>query len=360
MPMNLQYVAQALGGEVKSGQVSAPGPGHSPADRSLSVKIDAGAPDGFVVHSFANDDPITCKDHVRTKLGLPSFKTNGGSHQVQRSEDAIAKALAAAVNATPAKPNGAVVAAYDYTDDKGNLLYQVLRYEPKDFRQRRPDGNSGWSWKIDDRRVPYGLPNLLKYPEGTVFVCEGEKDADRVAMLGLCSTTVASGKWTDECVNALAGRDIILLEDNDDAGRKKAIDAAELLRDKAKTIRIVSPPGLADGGDVSDWLDNNSSEKLVDVCFDVPIWEPAESKAEPETEAGLGEWDAGNDGAIPPPRGWLLANTFCRTFLSVLLAPGGAGKTALRYLQVLSIATGRPLSGEHVFQLPRSHNFTGG
>ena len=42
-------------------------------------------------------------------------------------------------------------------------------------------------------------------------MCEGEKDADRVAGLNLCATTVAAGKWTDECVNALAGRDIFIL-----------------------------------------------------------------------------------------------------------------------------------------------------
>jgi hypothetical protein len=66
--------------------------------------------------------------------------------------------------------------------------------------------------------------------------------------------------------------------------------------------------------------------------------------------SGLGEWDAGDDVKPPPPRGWLLGNTFCRTFLSSLIGPGGAGKTALRYAQALSIATGRNLTGEHIFQ----------
>lgn len=65
---------------------------------------------------------------------------------------------------------------------------------------------------------------------------------------------------------------------------------------------------------------------------------------------GLGEWDAGDDVDLPPPRGWLLGNKFCRNFLSSLLGDGGVGKTALRILQLLSLATGRPLTGEHVFQ----------
>jgi len=65
---------------------------------------------------------------------------------------------------------------------------------------------------------------------------------------------------------------------------------------------------------------------------------------------GLGEWDAGDDTEMPPPRGWLLGNIFARRFMSSLLADGGVGKTALRYAQLLSCAIGRSLTGEHVFQ----------
>ena len=70
MGLSPQQVATALGGEARGDTVLAPGPGHRPVDRSLSVKIDAQAPGGFLVHSFANDDPIVCKDHVREKLGI--------------------------------------------------------------------------------------------------------------------------------------------------------------------------------------------------------------------------------------------------------------------------------------------------
>jgi hypothetical protein len=65
---------------------------------------------------------------------------------------------------------------------------------------------------------------------------------------------------------------------------------------------------------------------------------------------GLGEWDAGDDVATPPPRGWLLGNIFARKFMSSLLADGGVGKTALRYAQLLSLATERSLTGDYVFQ----------
>lgn len=94
------------------------------------------APDGFVVHSFAGDDPLACKDHVRQKAGLPAFKPNGK----RKPTFDIGKVIAAQTNAAP---KGNVVATYDYTNDSGELLYQVVRLELKSFRQRRPDGKGG-------------------------------------------------------------------------------------------------------------------------------------------------------------------------------------------------------------------------
>jgi hypothetical protein len=70
---DLRSIARALGGEVSGRQVLAPGPGHSPRDRSLSIRIESGAPSGFVVFSHCGDDPIVCKDYVRERLGLPTW-----------------------------------------------------------------------------------------------------------------------------------------------------------------------------------------------------------------------------------------------------------------------------------------------
>src|SRR5262249_26549877 len=119
------------------------------------------------------------------------------------------------------------------------------------------------------------------------FVCEGEKDADRLAGLELCATTVASGDWTEDCIKALAGRDCIILEDNDDAGRKKSLKAATALHGAAKTIRIRSFADLPEGGDASDWPDaahGRDAEALTNFCFDAPLWEPeAAAEAGPAT-----------------------------------------------------------------------------
>jgi AAA domain/DnaB-like helicase N terminal domain len=69
--------------------------------------------------------------------------------------------------------------------------------------------------------------------------------------------------------------------------------------------------------------------------------------------SGLSERDAGENPGPIPPRGWLLGNQFCRKFLSSIVAAGGTGKTALRMLQYISLATGRPLTGQHVFRRSR-------
>jgi putative DNA primase/helicase len=82
--MNLRAIAAALGGVVSGRQVIAPGPGHSPSDRSLAVCISADAPDGFVVYSHAGDDWRACRDYVRTKLGLPAWQP-GDNREQQRT-----------------------------------------------------------------------------------------------------------------------------------------------------------------------------------------------------------------------------------------------------------------------------------
>src|SRR4051812_25667165 len=88
--MDPRSVASALGGTVIGrNQVLAPGPGHAAEDRSLSVWLDQGAPDGFMVHSHCDDDPIACRDHVRRLLGLPAWNSRA------RQRPAKAEALRA-------------------------------------------------------------------------------------------------------------------------------------------------------------------------------------------------------------------------------------------------------------------------
>jgi hypothetical protein len=193
---------------------------------------------------------------------------------------------------------GREVAAYDYRDADGKLVYQTVRFaDPKNFMQRKPDGKGGWSFKNVFKgegcvpRVLYRWPELLKYLEAPVLICEGEKDADRVRALDLnpVATSVAGQCWTPELADALKGRDVYILQDNDTAGREVAREAAGMLFGKAKSIRIVALPDLPEKGDVSDWLNADPTRKIADLvaeCLKAPLWDEtnAAGRDEDKTE----------------------------------------------------------------------------
>jgi hypothetical protein len=151
-----------------------------------------------------------------------------------------------------------IVAEYDYRDEAGVLLYQVVRFQPKDFRQRRPDSKGGWIWKLQGvSRVLYRLPELLTAPiSEPVFIVEGEKDVESLRRLGLVATCNAMGakKWRKEYNEALRGRRVILIPDNDDDGREHVRIVAESLQGIASSVTVLTLPDLPPKGDVSNWL----------------------------------------------------------------------------------------------------------
>src|SRR5260370_39659095 len=115
------------------------------------------------------------------------------------------------------KPKNRSVAAYEYVDANGKLLDKVVRFDPKDFRQCRPDANgkNGWTWNRKGvQRVLYQLPEVLqaKASGQAGYVVEGEKDAYRLARIGIVATTNAggAGKWSGDYARTLAGTHVII------------------------------------------------------------------------------------------------------------------------------------------------------
>ena len=73
-----------------------------------------------------------------------------------------------------------VAATYDYLDENCVLLFQVVRFEPKDFRPRRPDGGVSLIWRASGVSSTAARIRRAVADGRNVYVCEGEKDADNV------------------------------------------------------------------------------------------------------------------------------------------------------------------------------------
>jgi predicted transcriptional regulator len=268
--MTAEEIAGALGGKRSGKGWLCRCPAHDDNNASFSV---AQGDKGVVFHCHAGCSQDDVLEALR-RIGLWPEPDSNGSPRRQR-----------------------IVAIYDYTDASGNLLYQVVRLDPKDFRQRRPDGKGGLIWSQGDRRVLYRWPDLVAYPDATLGITEGEKDAERLATLGLVATTVANGNWNGVDVEAVRGRDVWIFEDADKAGVKKALATANALHGVARTIRVVRLPGHEHtaekhGKDVSDWLDENPARGVDDIaeaCRKAALWEPAGPRADNDNEE---EFDA--------------------------------------------------------------------
>jgi putative DNA primase/helicase len=149
-----------------------------------------------------------------------------------------------------------IVATYDYQDEKGNLLYQVLRYDPKSFRQRHKNGTGEWHWNMEGvRRVLYHLDELVKASGDIVYVVEGEKDADNLWANGKVATTSPGGanNWKPEYADSLKGKKVVVIPDKDAPGYSYAKDVIRSLEGKASDIKVIILPG--DAKDVSEWLE---------------------------------------------------------------------------------------------------------
>ena len=171
---------------------------------------------------------------------------------------------------------GRIVKTYDYTNEEGALLYQAVRMEPKSFRQRQPDGKGGWIWSVKDvDKVLYRLSEALM--ADCVLVAEGEKDVDALFNLGFTATTNVGGaeKWRFEYSKSLENKDVVILPDKDEPGRKHAAKVARMIHGIAKSVKVIELPGLPEKGDVSDWIESGGTKEALQKLIDQgDVWMP--------------------------------------------------------------------------------------
>lgn len=252
-----------------------------------------------------------------------------------------------------------IVATYDYQDETGVLAYQVQRLEPKTFRQRRPDPSApdGWVYSVKGQRLlPYRLPELVEAIAlgHLLYIVEGEKDVEALRMRGIPATCnpMGAGKWRDELNDYFAGADVVIIPDNDDAGRKHRDLVAGKLAGIAHRIRTLDLPGLEPKGDVSDWLDAGGSAEELYHLVDTAALKPGE---EPFRSAYGAVFFADLD-AAPVQRNWIVKGVLEDSEFSTLWGFSGSGKSFLILDMGLSIALAaipgrpeRPWFGHRVF-----------
>ncbi|MDA9251742.1 AAA family ATPase [Alphaproteobacteria bacterium] len=236
---------------------------------------------------------------------------------------------------------------YDYIDAQGELLYQVLRFYPKSFRQRRPDTNGGWIYNLKDvPALPYLLPALQRpYDEqGTIFIVEGEKCADELSALGLLATTNSggAGNWKPILNHHFQGRDVVIIPDNDAAGRMHAQLVAQNLFGIANSLKILELPGLPEKGDVFDWLANgNESQDLIGLADQASIVDQPPIESVDDSEDYYRFLTVEDLYGLPESRplveGLISENSFC-----VMYGAPGSGKSFCALDLGLSIAHGMP------------------
>lgn len=346
--------------------------------------------DGFVARCPAHDDRkpslsitegddgrvlLTCHAGCSTEQVLAALSLTWDDLFVERKEK---------------QPTRRIAHAYDYTDADGHLLFQTVRFLPKDFRQRRPDDHGGWIWNLKGVH-----PELYRLPEvrdaiasdQIVFLVEGEKDADALHALGLTATCnpMGAGAWRDDYATALRGARLVIVPDNDEAGREHAEQVARSCHDVAGEVRILELPGLDAKADVSDWITaGGDAEALLALAAAAPLYTPA--ALTPEASADLlvikpaNQWL--HEASVRPIPRMLFDELWFEGELCILFADTNVGKSILavqiadacfaigeshqraeaRYLKQIKTRSGEFLHGSEnvvLCRVEKAHNFLG-
>jgi hypothetical protein len=257
----------------------------------------------------------------------------------------------------PQKGNGSDrgaenIVTYDYLDENGVLLFQKVRGPRKKFWQRKPDGAGGWVNKLGDtRKVIYRLPEVNEaIAAGYTIICvEGEKDADNLWKIGIPATCNPDGasepgqaaKWRPEYSEMLRGADLVVIGDNDEAGRAHVEATARTCAGVAANVRILDLakrwPDCPMGGDISNWLEAGHSREELDALIEQA---PAFSTAA-NTDDFLAFWHG--DVVPADSRPWTVYGTIPETGCGLLSGQWGTYKTFTAIDLACAVMSGTPI-----------------
>lgn len=332
-------------------------------------------------------------------VALPSGSGDQGSGASNRKRDQVGIGNSGAADR---KKRREIVATYDYTDAQGYLIYQVVRFDPKGFAQRRPNPEESgtwiwgldvrdadneplefmrkergrdWSrfdekkfteWKYNERRtfldlenVPHGLENYqelaaeLELPDDrrTFHICEGEKDRHTLSQWGFLATTNSGGAkhWSERLAKLFADADVIIHQHNDVAGRERIAKMAPMLLNVGARVRVCDPGRFWDGcpekGDITDWRDKagGTAERLyeiIDTPLLVPDWKPEPYRS----KLGAIRWR--DQRATDRPRyEWTIQGLVPRRRTVLIYGESQSGKSFETYDIAMSVVRGIEFAG---------------
>lgn len=239
---------------------------------------------------------------------------------------------------------------YPYRDEEGTLLFNVCRGQNKRFWQEQLDASGKIVRDADGkptmkgvRLVPYHLPEIIEARRNRnghaprIYLVEGEKDVDRLTRWNLVASCNpgGAGKWRDDYSPHFAGCDVVIIPDNDDAGRGHAVRVAASVLPHAETVRLLAFKGLPEKGDISDWInqggDQSTLEALVD---DAPLWQPRTTGRILTGARFIASF-------VPPD--WLIGGIVQRGRLYACTSKTGHGKTAVWLYNACMLQAGRKI-----------------
>lgn len=187
-----------------------------------------------------------------------------------------------------------------YKDAQGNDMAAVLRFDYADGtlnsagkpeKVYRPLHRVADGWQTGDPAGKWPLFNLpeIQATDETIYICEGEKPACAGSKIGLICTTTAHGAKSPSKTDfsPIAGRDIVILPDNDTAGREYAQEVAALTtKAGARSVKIVDLPGIPAKGDLIEYIaaHNDQTPEQIEASI-VALYESADEWSKPEINA---------------------------------------------------------------------------
>lgn len=190
-----------------------------------------------------------------------------------------------------------VVSQYRYTDIDGNLLNQKTRWIDS-------NGNKSFSWSHKEYGdwvkghkgdpVLYNMPVLKN--NNDIYVVEGEKDVETLKSMGLAAVCSAHGaghdKWLPQYTAALKGKNVVVLQDNDDTGKEYAVATCNALTGNAASVKLIDLTkewtGLENHGDISDVMELEEPKTVIDklrrLVSETEQFQPSEHDNQPDEE----------------------------------------------------------------------------